>query len=77
MNKDAALKFVDNAKIAEQLKELYGGDWQVSSDFDGKTGKINMIANFDEPVETIHFTLKFPLSAWNDAFNTDKNCAHD
>lgn len=24
-----------------------------------------------------NFTLKFPSTVWNDAFNTDKNCAHD
>lgn len=60
MTKDDALKFVDNAKIAEQLSELYGGDWTVTSDFNEDTGEITIIEELSGTVENIHFTLEFP-----------------
>ena len=60
MTKDDALKLVDNAKIAEQLSELYGGDWTVTSDFNEDTGELITIEELSGTVETIHCTVKFP-----------------
>lgn len=60
MTKDDALKLVDNAKIAEQLSELYGGDWTVTSEYNDATGEVTIIEELSGTVETIHCTLKFP-----------------
>lgn len=60
MTKDDALKFVDNAKIAEQLSELYGGNWTVTSEYNDATSELITIEELSGTVETIHFTLKFP-----------------
>ena len=60
MIKDDALKLVDNAKIAEQISELYGGNWTVTSDFNEDTGEVITIEELSGTVETIHCTLKFP-----------------
>lgn len=60
MTKDDALKLVDNAKIAEQLSELYGGNWTVTSEYNEDTGEVITIEELSGTVETIHCTLKFP-----------------
>lgn len=59
MTKDDALKFVDADKIAEQLSELYGGNWTVTSEYNDATGELITIEKLSGTVETIHCTLKF------------------